>query len=102
MQNSEIEDLINLSAYAPSVDREFGVNLNLPRFRNSRAKWSDRVARLFQLSGKIWNRSEKMKVKRVVVDSCIAQGISSLNNHSRAPIDSLVASLDAKIAARGT
>lgn len=102
MQNSEIEDLLDLSVYVPTVSREFGVNLNQSRFRHRRAKWSDRVAELFRLSGKIWNKTEKMKVKRVVVDACIAQGISSLNDNRRAPIDSLVESLDAKIAARGT
>lgn len=100
MQNSEIEDLLVLSAYAPFVEREFGVNLDQPRFRHSDAKWTNRVEELFKLSGKIWNKSEKMKVKRVVVDACVEKGISSLNAHRRGPIDNLVASLDAKLAAR--
>ncbi len=102
MQNSEIEDLLDLSVYAPAVSRGFGVNLDHARFRHSRAKWSDRVGEFFQLSGKMWNKSEKSKVKRVVVDACVAQGISSLNPHRRGPIDTLVASLSAKLAARAT
>ncbi len=102
MQNSEIEDLLVLEVYAPAVSKEFGVNLNQPRFRNSRSKWSDRVFELFQLSGKMWGKSMKTKVKRFVVNACIAQGISSLNTSRRAPIDTLVSSLEAKLAARGT
>ncbi len=102
MQNSEIEDMIVLGAYANEVNNEFGVNLDQPRFRHSRFKWSDRVSELFRLSGKMWNKSVKMQVKRVVVEACINHGIPSLNTHRRAPIDSLVSSLEAKLAARGT
>jgi len=102
MLNSEIEDLLDLSVYASAVQREFGVNLDQPRFRHSRAKWSERVADLFKLSGKMWNKSEKMKVKRVVVDACVAHGISSLNEHRRDPIDTLASTLNDKLAARGT
>jgi len=102
MPNSEIEDMLDLAVYAPSINQQFGVNLDQPRFRHTRSKWSDRVSELFLLSGKMWNKSEKMKVKRVVVDACVAQGISSLNAHKRGPIDTLVASLEAKLAARGT
>ncbi|MBN2375439.1 MAG: AAA family ATPase [Sedimentisphaerales bacterium] len=102
MQNSEIEDLVNIDTYAASVNLKFGVNLNQPRFRNTRSKWSDRAAKMFQLSGKIWNKAEKIKVKRFITDACVAQGVTSLNEHKSVPIKTLVESLEAKLAVRGT
>ena len=102
MQNSEIEDLFILDAYAPTVQQKFGVQLNQPRFRNSRAKWTARVAEVFQLSGKLWDKSIKMQVKRAVVNACIEYGIRSLNDHRRGAIDSLISTLESKLAARGS
>ena len=100
MQNSELEDLVLLEAYAPAVNRKFGVDLSQPRFRNSRAKWSDRAAELFRLSGKMWNKSVKLQLKRIVVDAAIQHGISSLNAHRRGPVETLISSLEGKLAAR--
>lgn len=102
MQNSELEDLLVLDVYAPAVWDKFGVDLKQPRFRNTEAKWSDRVAKLFRLSGKIWNKSVKMQIKRTVVDACIAQGIASLDQYKRVPIDSLISSLESKLSVRDT
>jgi energy-coupling factor transporter ATP-binding protein EcfA2 len=100
MQNSEIEDLLDLTVYAPVISQEYGVNLDQPRFRSSRSKWSDRVSDLFQVSGKMWNKSVKMKVKRSVVNACLEKGIASINAHRQTPIDTLVASLESKLAER--
>jgi putative ATP-dependent endonuclease of OLD family len=100
MQNSELEDLYDLSVYAPPIVQQFGVNLDQPRFRHKREKWSDRAAEIFRLSGKLWNKSEKMKLKRAVVNACIEKGATSLNNHHRGPIDALTTSLEARLAAR--
>jgi len=101
MSESEIEDLLVLESYAPRVLEKYGVDLSQPRFRSADAKWSDRVEKLFGLSGKIWNKSVKMQVKRTVVDACIQAGIQCLNVHHRAPIDTLVASLETKLAGSG-
>lgn len=100
MQNSEIEDFLVLDVYAPIIQDKFGVMLDQPRFRSSRAKWSERAEDLFQVSGKLWNKSVKMQAKRVVIDACIQRGIESLNPHQRGPIDTLIAALESKLAAR--
>jgi putative ATP-dependent endonuclease of OLD family len=101
MQNSELEDLLALEAYTSALQAKFGVDLNQPRFRNSRSKWSERTAELFQLCGKLWNKSVRMQVKRTVADACIQYGNPSLNVHRRAPIDALISTLESKIALRG-
>ena len=64
--------------------------MDQPRFKhNTRAKWSDRAAELFKLSGKLWNKTVKMQLKRTVADACIANGIVSLNEHKRGPVSIL-------------
>jgi putative ATP-dependent endonuclease of OLD family len=100
MQNSELEDLLQLDAYSSVVQEKYGVLLNQPRFRSARAKWSDRVREIFQVSGKIWNNSVKMQVKRTIADTCIQVGANSLNPHHRGPIDTLITTLESKLAAR--
>ena len=98
MDNSELEDLLVPDTYVSAVQTQFGVNLDQPRFKhNTRAKWSDRAAELFKLSGKLWNKTVKMQLKRTVADACIANGIVSLNEHKRGPIDTLVSSLESKL-----
>ena len=101
MQNSELEDLLQLDAYSSIVQEKYGVLLDQPRFRSARAKWSDRVKEIFQVSGKIWNSSVKMQVKRMIADACIRLGANSLNPHHRGPIDTLITTLESKVAARG-
>jgi putative ATP-dependent endonuclease of OLD family len=98
MQNSELEDLLQLDAYSSIVQEKFGVLLDQPRFRSARAKWSDRVKDIFQVSGKMWNASVRMQVKRTVADACIQIGTNSLNPHHRGPIDTLISTLESKLA----
>jgi len=100
MRNSELEDLLLLDAYSQAVLDKYGVDLNQPRFKSSKAKWSDRVKDIFQLSGKIWNKSVKMRLKRTVVDASIQYGVDSLNPHRREPITTLISTLEAKLAGR--
>jgi len=101
MQNSEVEDLLVLDAYAQAVHDKYGVALDQPRFQHSRAKWSDRAKEVFGLSGKLWNKSVKMQVKATVVAASVEYGARSLNEHRRGPIETLVAALESKLAASG-
>ncbi|MBE3037529.1 MAG: AAA family ATPase [Chloroflexi bacterium] len=98
MRESEIEDLLDLHVYAPAVMQGFGVDLDQPRFRQTSAKWSDRAEGLFTFSGKMWNKSVKMHVKRTVVNACLQAGIPCLNSHRKGPFDALITSLEAKLA----
>lgn len=100
MQNSELEDLIQLDAYSSVVQEKFGVILDQPRFRSSRAKWSDRLKDIFKMSGKMWNNAVKIQIKRTITDACIQFGPDSLNPHHRSPIDSLITALESKLQGR--
>ena len=101
MQNSELEDLLQLDAYSLIVQEKYGVLLDQPGFRSARVKWSDRTKEIFQKSGKIWNPSVKMKLKRTIADACIQLGANCLNPHYRSPIDTLITTLESKLAVRG-
>jgi hypothetical protein len=67
----------------------------------SKQKWSDRAKDIFRQSGKIWDKSTRMKLKNCVIEAAVKEGIQSLNSHRRSPIDALVASLEAKLNKEG-
>ena len=98
MRVSEIEDLLEPSAYVDAVQRVFGVNLDQPEFHSSKEKWSDRVRRAFDEGAKMWDDSIKMAVKQTVIDSCVAFGTDCLNAHRQHVIDALIEALESKLA----
>jgi putative ATP-dependent endonuclease of the OLD family len=97
MRDSEIEDLLLFDAYSKAVQEKFGVSLDHAKFHTRREKWTERVQEVFQLSGKLWNRSIRMQVKRTVVDACMGYGLESLNANRRSPISALASVLESKL-----
>ena len=97
MKNSEIEDLLNLSSYRDLILSNYGVDLKVAPFRNNKAQWSDRVGRLFQSSGKLWNDRIEAKIKMEVSEAAAKVGLSSINVHKSGSIDALVKLLETYI-----
>jgi len=99
MQQSELEDCFRREVYQQDVINEFGVNLDAPAFRGN-AKWSDRVKACFERQGKPWGARQKMQLKAVVANAVAQKPAEALNFHKRDAIDSLVRTLEAKLAAQ--
>ena len=68
MNESEIEDTIDFRIYKDEVFRKYGVDLDSREFRGNR-KWSERIRRVFQTSGKIWNDHIATDLKTIVAQS---------------------------------
>lgn len=94
MQNSELEDLINLDSYRQLIITDYGVDLGIPAFRNNAKQWSDRVKELFRLNGKLWSDKQEMEIKYKVSRAAAALKLSSLNEHKAHSIDSLVSTIE--------
>lgn len=94
--DSEIEDCLEKATYIDVVHAEFGVDLNVVEFRNSK-KWSDRVADCFRTQGKQWNATIEARVKTCVAESLSPDPDAVLNLHKRSSIDALVSALNAQI-----
>ena len=90
MPESEIEDLLELGVYNSSIKNEFGVDLNIPAFKNNKLKWSDRAKEIFRLNGKIWSNAIEMKAKYLVANAASKLGYSAINQHKSNSIDKLI------------
>ena len=94
MANSEIEDLVTLATYRQNIIDEYGVDLNIPRFKKSSPKWSDRVKEIFKLNGKLWSNKIENDVKRIVANRVQENGLESLNPHLKSSVENLVQQLE--------
>lgn len=96
MQDSEFEDCLNVNLYKDSILQIYGVDLNSPKFKNSK-KWSDRMKAAFQDQGKPWNENISKQVKNAVAVVVAKNPKIALNEHKRNSIDALVMALERKI-----
>lgn len=99
MQNSELEDLLNESSYAPALTQHFAVSLVGKFMSSNRKSWSDRIRDNFENQGKPWSKQLERQVKYYVSSSAAAGGVDSLNVHHKGPIDALVGQLEARLSA---
>lgn len=94
---SELEDLYDKRVYADRVNRDFGVNVSLKTKGLPRAKWSDRMRRLFEIQGKNWNGAVEAALKRAVAEAVVANVQNGLHADKRGPILALAATLENKL-----
>jgi putative ATP-dependent endonuclease of OLD family len=96
MKESELEDLYDLPFYKGLIWNTYKVPLDSPRF-GGKKKWSDRMADVFKAAGKPWNDAVKADVKARVANLVASDSANALNQHKRAPFESLAASLIARL-----
>lgn len=85
-KESELEDIIKPEIYASHLFEYYGININRREFRGSK-KWSDRLKKCIELSGKM---SDEKIVKNIKIDIaelvckskdvCIEEKMDSVNN----------------------
>jgi predicted ATP-dependent endonuclease of OLD family len=94
MQNSELEDLLDINSYSQSIKNDYGVDLNIPAFKTNAKQWSVRVKNLFELYGKIWSDRLETEIKYKVAKQSASLKLTSLNIHKTSSIESLVTTLE--------
>lgn len=94
MVNSELEDLLDLHSYRQLIIDDYGVDLNIPAFKNNAKQWSDRVKELFKLYGKMWSDKLESEIKYKVAKQSASLKLTSLNTNKENSIDSLVKSIE--------
>ncbi len=96
MNDSEIEDLYDVSFYKTLVWNSYKVSLDSPRFRG-RKKWSDRMAEAFKEAGKLWDDRIETELKSKVASLVASDPANAVNQSRRGPLDSLVQNLVEKL-----
>lgn len=94
MQNSELEDLIDLNSYRQLIIDDYAVDLNIPAFKTNQKQWSDRVKELFRLNGKMWSDRLESEIKFKVAKQAASLKLTSLNVNKTNTIDSLVTMIE--------
>ena len=95
--DTEFEDLLEPSIYTDRIKSVFGVDLELVKPRNRKAKWSARISDIFAQSGKPFDDLIKQRVKFLVAEAVAANPESAIAEHSKNVIASLMSSLSAKL-----
>jgi len=99
LNESELEDLYDLSIYDSLVQTKFRVFLQSPKFRANK-KWSVRLRDCFVQQGKDWNDETEYDVKLAVARAVVANPEHALNAHKREAFISLGRSLEERLKER--
>jgi len=94
MQNSELEDLLDINSYRQLILDEYGVDLNTPKFKTNKEKWSNRVKKVFELNGKIWTDKLESEIKYKVAKTASELKEASLHPEKANTINTLVNSIE--------
>ena len=97
MGNSEMEDCLDIKIYQGILKEEYGVIIDMPDFKNNRSKWSERMQRVYQRHGKLWNENIKREVNMKIAYAANKNPKDSLNEHKRDAIDALITALEEKL-----
>jgi predicted ATP-dependent endonuclease of OLD family len=92
-KEAEFEDCLNRKIYTRSIFDNFGVELDISRFKSNK-KWSDRVKDIFLNNGKPWNDQIEKQIKNTVAECVKNSPIEALNPHMKNSIDALVNALE--------
>lgn len=98
MPSSEFEDCVDPEIYREALQRIYGIDINVPQFRG-KSKWSDRIKSVFQTQGKLWNDTEKARVKMSVAECIATFKGDPLCRHKGEAIRNLVPILERRIQA---
>jgi predicted ATP-binding protein involved in virulence len=93
LEESEFEDLLDVSLYEAFVKNKYGVTIQSPKFKGKK-KWSDRVREIFMSQGKIWSDRVKTDLKNEIAKLVSEHADRALNAHRRGPFDAVVAVLE--------
>lgn len=98
MNDSELEDLYDITLYKDMIVNRYGVTLDInSKFKGNKRKWSDRVGEVFRVSGKMWNDQVKMEVKAKVALLVVSNPRNALNSHKRSVIDNFAQAVTQKL-----
>jgi len=97
MTNSEIEDLLDVDVYRAAIENAYRISLSVKQFRHGKAKWSDRLRKVFESQGKIWNDRTELEVKTRVADCVHVNPGQALHPAKRASFDAFTSAVEVRL-----
>ena len=72
MKNVEIEDIFDSKIYVNKIEEEMGIIIDTKQLNSMKNKWSDKMRKIYETSGKIWDNNIESKMKWIV-GKCIEE-----------------------------
>lgn len=94
MPNSEFEDWLDESVYAPMVKTKYGDIVSSDHYRNHRDKWSSRIENAFSKLGKPWSKFVEMELKLDVAKEAAKNPQHALKAKNKSAFDGMVHALE--------
>jgi len=95
MRDSEVEDLFDPAVYERVLVNHYGVTFPTPEFNARRARWSDRLSRVFQASGQ--TGGDMTAVKHAVARAVAEQPGDAVASTAESVLDALIANLERRL-----
>lgn len=90
MNRCELEDIVDIGAYAQMIESEFNINVNNETFRKRKKPWSDRLHMAASRSPGGFDSSVEAKIKERVADIVVEKGISAIASYDREYVERLI------------
>ncbi|MFE7653378.1 ATP-dependent endonuclease [Streptomyces bottropensis] len=97
MKFSEIEDMYDPKVYAERLTLDYSVTFPTADFNKRKAKWSDRMKRVFLSSGQQWNDGIEANVKALVAEEVARAPRAAIHPSCKSVVDNLVAVLERRL-----
>lgn len=99
MRNSEIEDLYDPKLYAEDLCAKYSITFPTSDFDKRKAKWSERLKRVFQASGQQWNDAIEADVKSFVANLVAKSPDFAIHSTAKSVMGNLASVLERKLEA---
>lgn len=90
MARCELEDIVDIEAYASIIQDEFNININTQQFKHRKKPWSDRLHIAANKSPGVFNANVEAQIKTRIADIVVEQGIQAIAHYDRDYIQSLI------------
>ncbi len=100
MKESEFEDLLNVDIYKDKIKENYGVDLDVHDFKNSKNKWSKRIKEIFYKNGKSIKEEEEKEIKILVAKAVKENPLNAISEHKKSSIESLISSLEEMVSTK--
>lgn len=90
MTKCELEDIVDVKAYANILENEFNINVNNATFKQRKKPWSDRLHIAASKSPGGFDSEIEAKIKTRLADVVVEKGIQAIAEYDREYIQNLI------------
>ncbi len=90
MQRCELEDIVEITAYADMLKNDFNIDINNCTFKNRKKPWSDRLHTAANKSPGAFNEDVEATIKKRIADIVVERGMDAIASYDQEYVQNLV------------